>query len=157
MRSNISGEKMRQRIFLILGATVLTVALIVATRPLIMRWRADRTARRLVHVLHTRDSSAFASLSSRGSPRTFRCIQQLWPAEFWSLNGRAPKLMRIPAPSGEFGFRMVGEALRASGAPPVLDFFIMKGRPTKVERIFVDARLGVWTPAVYACLHPREA
>jgi GNAT superfamily N-acetyltransferase len=39
----------------------------------------------------------------------------------------------------------------------VFDFFILSARPTKVARLFVDARLGVWTPAVYACLKDRAA
>ena len=147
---------MRHRVFWLLGAAAV-IAGLVATRLFLPRWRADRTAHRLVQVLHTRDSSAFASLSSRGSPRTFRCVQELWPAEFWSSDGRMPGLNRIPAPSREFGYRMVGDTLPDAGAPAVFDFFIMKAQPTKVERLFVDSRLGVWTPAVYACLRSPAA
>ena len=131
--------------------------LILSSRPLFVRWEADRTAQRLVEVLHTRDSAAFASLSDRGSPRTFRCVQELWPEEFWSLNGRPPKLTKIAAPPGELGYRMQGDSLRGIGAPAILEFFIVKERPKKVERLFVDSRLGVWTPGVYACLGERAA
>ena len=148
---------MHRRVQLSLNAIVVVAALILASRPLVIRWKADRTAHRLVQVLHRKDSTAFASLSVRGSPRTFRCIQALWPAEFWSLKGRAPKLMSIPAPPGQLGYRMIGDSLRGKGAPAVFDFFMIKARPTKVERVFVDARLGVWTPEVYACLQIRAA
>jgi hypothetical protein len=148
---------MRRRVFTVLGSMVAFAALLLASRPLRVRWEADRTAHRLVQTLHTRDSTAFASLSARRSPRTFRCVQELWPAEFWSLNGRAPNLTKIPAPPGEIGYRMIGDSLRDIGAPAVFDFFILKARPLKVERLFVDARLGVWTPTVYACLADRAA
>ena len=148
---------MRRRVLAILGAMIVLGALLLATRPLRVRWQADRTARRLVQVLHARDSTAFASLSARGSPRTLRCIQELWPAEFWVLSGRAPKLTKIAAPPGELGYRMIGDSLGGIGAPAVFDFFIVKKRPTKVERLFVDAQRGVWTPPVYACLRDRAA
>lgn len=131
--------------------------LIVAGRPFFVRWEADRTAGRLVQVLHTRDSAAFASLSGRGSPLTFRCIQQLWPEEFWSSNGELPKLTRIAAPPGELRYRMLGDSLRNVGAMAIFDFFIVKDRPKKIDRFFLDSRLGVWTPAVYECLGVRAA
>ena len=143
---------MRRCVLVVFGVIVVLAALILASRPLRVRWEADRTAHRLVHVLHTSDSAEFASLSARGSPRTFRCVRELWPAEFWSLNGRAPRLAKIPAPPGKLGYRMLGDSLLGIGEPAVFDFFILKTRPTKVEHLFVDARLGVWTPAVYACL-----
>jgi hypothetical protein len=131
---------------------VVLAALILASRPLWVRWQADRTAERLVQALYTRDSAAFVSLSARGSPRALGCVQKLWPDEFWSMKGRAPNLMKIAAPPGELGYRLVGDSLWEVGAPAVFDFFIGKTRPTKIERLFVDSRLGVWTPAVYACL-----
>jgi hypothetical protein len=65
--------------------------------------------------------------------------------------------MRIPAPPGELGYRMIGDTLPIQGVPAIFDFFIVKARPTKVERVFVDGRLGVWTPDVYACLQVRAA
>jgi hypothetical protein len=148
---------MRRRVIAVLGTIVVLGTVILAGRPLFVRWRADRTAQRLVEVLHTRDSAAFASLSGRGSPRTCRCIQQLWPEEFWSQNGEAARLARIAAPPGQLGYRMVGDSLREVGAPAILDFFIVKDRADKVERLFVDSRLGVWTPAVYACLEDKAA
>lgn len=135
----------------------MVVAVLVLARPVVTRWEADRTANRLVQVLHRRDSTAFASLSLRGTATTFRCVQALWPAEFWSLNGGAPRLTRIPAPPGELGYRMTGDILPGKGVPAIFDFFILKARPAKVEHIFVDGRLGVWTPEVYACLQPRIA
>jgi hypothetical protein len=52
---------------------------------------------------------------------------------------------------------MVGDSLREVGAPAILDFLIVKDRADKVERLFVDSRLGVWTPAVYACLEDKAA
>jgi hypothetical protein len=52
---------------------------------------------------------------------------------------------------------MLGDSLGGVGAPAVLDFFVVKERPRRVERLFVDSRLGVWTPAVYACLGKRAA
>ena len=148
---------MGRRVIVVLGAMVVLATLILAGRPFFVRWEADRTAQRLVQVLHTRDSTAFASLSGRGSSLTFRCIQQLWPGEFWSLKGQAPQLSNIPAPPGELGYRMLGDSLRGIGAPAILDFFILRDRPQRIERVFVDSRLGVWTPAVYACLQERAA
>jgi hypothetical protein len=50
---------------------------------------------------------------------------------------------------------MLGDPLPDTGAPAVFDFFIVTARPTKVDHLFVDHRLGVWTPAVYACLQSR--
>jgi len=130
---------------------------ILAGRPVFVRWKAERTAQRLVQVLHAKDTAAFSSLSGRGSSQTFRCIQQLWPEEFWSLNGELPKLTKITAPPGELGYRMLGDSLLEIGAPAIMDFFIRKDRPSKVHHVFVDSRLGVWTPAVYACLGVRAA
>lgn len=52
---------------------------------------------------------------------------------------------------------MIGNTLAGKGVPAVFDFFMVQARPTKVERVFVDARLGVWTPEVYACLQIRAA
>jgi hypothetical protein len=141
----------------VLGTTAVVAGLLVASTPVLVRREADRTAQRLVHVLHTRDTAAFALLSGRGSPQTFRCIQQFWPEEFWSLDGKVPHLAKIPAPPGELGYRMLGDSLRGIGAPAILDFYILKDRPKTVERIFVDSRLGVWTPATYECLGVRAA
>jgi hypothetical protein len=148
---------MRRRVLAVFGLPVALGALLLVSRPLLVRYEADRTAHRLLQALHTRDSTAFTSLSARGSSRTFRCVQELWPPEFWSRNGRAPQLTKIPAPPGEIGYRMLGDSLRDIGAPAVFDFFIVKARPKKVERLFVDARLRVWIPAVYACLEDRAA
>jgi hypothetical protein len=148
---------MPRPVIAVLGTTAVVAGLLVASTPLLVRWEADRTAQRLVHVLHTRDTAAFALLSGRGSSQTFRCIQQFWPEEFWSLNGEIPHLAKISAPPGELGYRMLGDSLGGRGAPAILDFYILKDRPTKVERIFVDSRLGVWTPATYACLRVRAA
>jgi hypothetical protein len=143
---------MSRRLIAVFGTMAVFATLILAGRPVFVRWQAERTAQRLVQVLHAKDTAAFASLSGRGSPQTFLCIQQLWPEEFWSLNGELPKLTRISAPPGELGYRMLGDSLPEIGAPAVLDFFILKDRPSKVDEVFVDSRLGVWTPAVYACL-----
>src|ERR671914_787752 len=107
---------MRRRVLTVFGAIVVLTTLILASRPLRVRWEADRTAHRLVQALHTRDSTVFASLSARDTPRRFRCVQELWPAEFWSQNGQAPILTKIPAPPGEFGYRMVGDSLPEIGA-----------------------------------------
>jgi hypothetical protein len=157
LSSPASKRVMRRRVLMVLGGMGVLAALLLAGRPLRVRWEADRTAHRLLQALHTRDSTAFASLSGSGSPRTFRCIQELWPREFWSLKGHAPNLTKIPAPPDELGYRMVGDSLPDIGAPAVVDFFIVKTRPTRVKRLFVDSRLGVWTPAVYACLKNRAA
>jgi hypothetical protein len=73
------------------------------------------------------------------------------------LNGELPKLARIPAPAGELGYRILGDSLLDIGAPAILDFFILKDRPSKIDHLFVDSPLGVWTPAVYACLGVRAA
>ena len=145
-----------RRVSFILGALVVVAALVVA-RPVMTRWEADRTANRLVQVLYRRDSTAFASLSLRGTATTFRCVQALWPAEFWSLHGGVPRLRRIPAPPEELGYRMTGDILPGKAAPAIFDFFILKAHPTKVDHIFVDSHLGVWTPEVYACLQPSVA
>jgi hypothetical protein len=149
--SRTSGRIMDRRVFWIIGLLALVAGLILA-KPVVTRWRADRTADRLVRVLHRKDSTAYASLSSRGSPQTFRCLQELWPAEFWSLHGQAPKLTRISAPPGELGYRMIGDTLARDGTLAVFHFFILEARPTRVQSVFVDASLGVWTPEVYACL-----
>jgi hypothetical protein len=143
---------MSRRVIAVLGTMAVLATLVLGGRPVLVRWKAERTAQRLVQVLHGRDTAAFSSLSGRGSPQTFRCIQQLWPNEFWSLNGRSPKLTRIAAPPGELGYRMLGDSLQGIGAPAILDFYILKDRPGKIDHLFVDSRLGVWTPAVYACL-----
>ena len=148
---------MRRRVIAVRATMAVLAMLILASRPFFVRWEADRTAKRLVQVLHSRDSAAFASLSGRGSPLTFRCIQQLWPKEFWSLKGEAPQLTKVAAPPGELGYRMLGDSLRGIGAPAILDFFILRNRPQRVDRVFVDSRLGVWTPGVYACLEARAA
>ena len=147
---------MDRPVFWILGLLALVAGLILA-EPLVTRWKADRTADRLVQVLHRKDSTAYASLSSRGSPQTFRCLQELWPAEFWSVDGQPPKLRRISAPPGEHGYRLVGDTLADKATPAVLDFFILAKGPTRVQSVFVDARLGVWTPQVYACLRVGAA
>jgi hypothetical protein len=161
MRGPLGGSqgstKMSRRAIAVLGISAVVAGLIVASRPVLVRWEANRTAQRLVQVLHTRDTAAFALLSGRGSSQTFRCIQQFWPEEFWSLNGAAPHLAKISAPPGEIGYRMLGDSLGGIGAPAILDFYILKDRPKKVERIFVDSRLGVWTPATYECLGVRAA
>jgi hypothetical protein len=148
---------MRRHVIAVFGAMAVLAALLLASRPFVVRWKTERTAQRFVQVLHTRDSTAFASLSGRGSPLTFRCIQQLWPEEFWSFKGKPPRLTKIAAPHGELGYRMLGDSLRKIGAPAILDFFIVTERPHKVERVFVDSHLGVWTPPVYACLRERAA
>ncbi|MFL4992858.1 MAG: hypothetical protein ACJ8A6_11780 [Gemmatimonadales bacterium] len=41
--------------------------------------------------------------------------------------------------------------------PAVFDLVILKAHPTKIESVFVDVRLGVWTPEVYECLDVRRA
>jgi hypothetical protein len=143
---------MSRRVIVVLGTVTVMATFIVGGRPIFVRWEAGRTAQRFVQVLHGKDTAAFSSLSGRGSPRTFRCIQELWPEEFWSLGGQPPKLTRIAAPPGELGYRMLGDPLRGIGAPAILDFFILKERPDKIDHLFVDSRLGVWTPSVYACL-----
>ena len=141
----------------VFGVLAVVAGLILVSRPLFRRWEADRTAQRLVQVLHTRDTAAYALLSARGLPRTFRCIQRFWPEEFWSLHGKVPHLSKISAPPGELGYRMQGDSLGGIGEPAILDFYILKDRPTKVERVFVDSRLGVWTSATYECLGVRAA
>ena len=148
---------MSRRLIAVVVTMAVFATVILAGRPLFVRWQAERTAQRLVQVLHAKDTAAFTSLSGRGSPRTFHCIQQLWPEEFWSLDGELPKLTKIAAPPGELGYRMVGDSLPGMAAPAVLEFFILKDRPRKVHYVFVDSRLGVWTPAVYACLGVRAA
>jgi hypothetical protein len=148
---------MRRTAIAVFGTLALVAGLILVSRPLIRRWEADRTAQRLVQVLHTRDTSAYALLSARGSPQTFRCIQRLWPEECWSRHGKVPDLSKIPAPPGELGYRMHGDSLGGIGAPAIFDFYILKDHPDKVERVFVDSRLGVWTPATYECLGVRTA
>jgi hypothetical protein len=68
------------------------------------------------------------------------------------LNGELPRLTRIAAPPGELGYRILGDSLVGIAAPAILDFFILKDRPSKIDHLFVDSRLGVWTPSIYACL-----
>jgi hypothetical protein len=49
-------------------------------------------------------------------------------------------------------YRVVGDVLHADTVRAVWEFWIAEAPEPKLTRFFADSRLGVWTPAVYACL-----
>jgi hypothetical protein len=121
--------------------------------PLIAHWRADRTARRVADALYHADSTRLLRLSGMGSARNLLCARRLWPAEFWMRRDGAPLIPHRIRPYGEaYGYRTVGELLPGDHRPAVVEFHIRPTRPTKVATIFADARTGVWSDTVRACM-----
>ena len=114
-------------------------------------YRADRTARQLVRALHERDSATMATISASGSANNWLCIQRHFPTAFWTRAWGEPTLERL-ARQEPFHYRTIGDPLPGETVGTKFEFFIPRDRPDKVESFFVDARTGVWTPAVHGCL-----
>jgi hypothetical protein len=98
------------------------------------RWRAGRTARAYVHALRMQDSVTLARLSARGSAHNSLCASRLWPANYWTRDGRdAPVQLRYLWKDTAF-YRSVGTPLPGDTAPARFEFQIALRTPTKASR-----------------------
>jgi hypothetical protein len=119
----------------------------------VARWRADRTAWRLVEAMHSADSVRLTQLSASGSARNLLCARRLWPWPFWMRKDGSALTPERSRPYGrQYGYRTVGDVLPTVQSRAVFEFYIAPEDPTKVVSFFGDARTGVWNDTVRACM-----
>lgn len=144
---------MHARWMSVLIGAMLAALLVWRGPALLAQWRADRTARELVHALYHADSARLTRISASGSARNLLCARRLWPWPFWmGADGSALRPEPTRAGRGAYGYRTVGATLPGTSKRALFEFYIELRNPTKVTYIFADARTGVWNDTVRACM-----
>ena len=88
---------MRRRHWIaVLGTLAVTATLLLAGRPVFVRWEAGRTAQRLVHVLHAKDTAAFASPIWKGITSDLPLYPPAVARRVLVLERRAPEARQDP-------------------------------------------------------------
>jgi len=118
----------------------------------IARWRADRTAAGFVSALHRADSAALAGFTPTGRTTGILCARRHWPAAYWARGAGEPALERLSDGLGDFRYRVAGDSLPDHAGPATFEFYILPGRPTKVDRYFADARVAAWSDRFRTCV-----
>jgi hypothetical protein len=146
----------RMHVLVVLTSAVAAAAAGWYGPALIAHWRADRTAQRFATAVFEADSLRIASLTRSGSAQNVLCARRLWPAAFWMKRDGAPMSVHRGKPyDGSYGYETVGDSLPDhKGWRAVFQFYIAPDRPTKVHTLFADARTGVWSDTVRACMRP---